>query len=178
VYAVNGVTSREEISAARAARAVSLWKSLNKSELITAFLLIALGVYVAWEAWEWPYMTKDGPGPGFFPLWIGALLIALSVLLIALQVADAGAGRPVERTKWAGTRYVLIGWAALMAAAGLLEPAGFVVSYTLLCAFLIRVVFQQSWFATLAVSLVSAGAFWYLFVQVLKLRLPAGPLGF
>jgi putative tricarboxylic transport membrane protein len=155
-----------------------MWGSLNKSELTAGALLIALGAFMAWQAWDWPYMTKDGPGPGFFPLWIGALLIVLSALLIVLQVADARAGRPVERTKWAGTKYVLIGWAALMAAAGLLEPAGFVVSYTLLCAFLIRVVFQQSWFATLAVSLVSAGAFWYLFAQVLKLRLPAGPLGF
>jgi putative tricarboxylic transport membrane protein len=157
---------------------VGTWTALNKSDLVAVGLLIALGAFMAWEAWDWPYMTVDGPGPGFFPLWIGSLLIALSVLLIALQVADAGAGRPVEPTKWAGTRYVLIGWAALMVAAWLLEPAGFVVSYTLLCAFLIRVVFQQSWFATLAVSLVSAGAFWYLFVQVLKLRLPAGPLGF
>lgn len=155
-----------------------MWRALNKSDLTAATLLIALGAFMAWQAWDWPYMTKDGPGPGFFPLWIGALLIALSALLIALQIADAGARRPVEKTKWTGTRHVLMGWAALMAAAALLEPAGFVVSYALLCMFLIRVVFQQSWRAALTVSLVSAGAFWYLFVQLLKVRLPAGPWGF
>jgi hypothetical protein len=65
-----------------------------------------------------------------------------------------------------------------MAAAALLKPAGFVVSYVLLTAFLIRVVFRQRWTQAAAVSLGSAAAFWLLFVKLLKVRLPAGPWGF
>jgi putative tricarboxylic transport membrane protein len=123
-------------------------------------------------------MTKDGPGPGFFPLWIGLLLAALSILLVALQFRDAAAGNGPEKIHWRGTGRVLVGWLAVMVAAALLKPAGFVVSYVLLTAFLILVVFRQRWTAAAAVSLGSAAAFWLLFVKLLNVRLPAGPWGF
>jgi putative tricarboxylic transport membrane protein len=156
----------------------TVWRSLNKSELTAAGLLIALGAYVAWEAWEWPYMTKDGPGPGFFPLWIGILLVGLAALLIVLQVADASAGKPVEKTSWAGTRPALVGWGALLVAALLLEPAGFVASYLFLSVVLLRVSFRRSWSSTALVSVVSVACFWGLFVKLLEVRLPVGPWGF
>jgi putative tricarboxylic transport membrane protein len=158
--------------------AIALWKSLNKSELTAAALLIALGAYVAWEAWEWPYLTKDGPGPGFFPLWIGILLVGLAVLLIVLQVADVAARKPVEKTNWAGTRPALVGWGALLVAALLLEPAGFVASYLFLSIVLLRVSFRRSWSSTALVSVVSVACFWGLFVKLLEVRLPVGPWGF
>ena len=145
---------------------------------MSALVLIALGGFVAWEAWEWPYMTVDGPGPGFFPLWIGILLVGLSALLIVLQVVDAGGGRPVPRTVWTGTRPALLGWVALVVAAGLLEPAGFVASYLLLSIVLLRVIFRRSWRSTAVVSVVSVACFWGLFVKLLEVRLPAGPWGF
>lgn len=151
---------------------------LDRSELVAAGLLIALGVFVATQAWEWPYLTKDGPGPGFFPLWIGLALAALSVLLVALQLKDAAAGKAPGKTDWHGTGRVLVGWLAVMVAAALLKPVGFVVSYVLLTAFLIVVVFRQRWTAAAAVSLGSTAAFWVLFVLLLKVRLPAGPWGF
>jgi putative tricarboxylic transport membrane protein len=154
-------------------------KSLDKSELIAALLLIALGAFVAIKAWDWPYLTKDGPGPGFFPLWIGGLLVGLSVLLIALQYSDARkAGKAPPATNWKGARPVLVGWVALMVAVALLKPAGFAVAYALLAAFLVRVVFRQSWFAALMVSVVSAAAFWLVFAKLLRVQIPAGPWGF
>jgi len=157
---------------------MTLWKSLDKSELVSALLLVALGAFVAGEAWQWPYMTDDGPGPGFFPLWIGILLIGLSALLIAMQVSDAAGRKPVARISWAGTRPALLGWGALVVAAGLLEPAGFVVSYLLLSMVLLRLIFRRSWTSTAVVSVVSVACFWGLFVKLLEVRLPAGPWGF
>jgi putative tricarboxylic transport membrane protein len=157
---------------------VKAFKLLDRSELVAAGLLVALGVFVAAQAWDWPYMTKDGPGPGFFPLWIGLLLAALSILLVAFQFKDAAAGNRPGKTDWRGTGRVLVGWLAVMAAAALLKPAGFVVSYILLTAFLIQIVFRQRWTAAAAVSLGSAAAFWLLFVKLLNVRLPAGPWGF
>ena len=104
-------------SAARAVRTMKSSKSLDKSELIASLLLIAMGASVAWEAWDWPYMTKDGPGPGFFPLWIGVLLVVLSVMLLAMQARDAAGGKPAPKTDWTGTGPALLGWGALVAAA-------------------------------------------------------------
>jgi putative tricarboxylic transport membrane protein len=157
---------------------MSWWKTLDKSDLVSALLLVALGVFVVAQAWDWPYLTKDGPGPGFFPLWIGIALIVLAATLIALHAIGAAEGKTPEKTNWKGVRGVLIGWVGLMIAAALLEPAGFVASFVLLAAFLVRVVFRQSWRSTIIVSLASAAGIWLVFVKLLQVRLPAGPWGF
>jgi len=155
-----------------------MWRSLNKSELIAATLLIALGIYIISEAVNWPYLSKDGPGPGFFPLWIGICMVVLAAALIALQAIHAIKKGSVERTNWAGSGRVLLGWAGLMVSIALLKPAGFVVSYLLLTAFLVAGVFRRPIGAALAVGLGSAIGFWVLFVVLLKVQLPAGPWGF
>jgi len=154
------------------------FKLLDRSELIAAGLLIVLGILVVWGSLQWPYMTKDGPGPAFFPIWIGIALIGLSVALITMQLGTAAHGRAAEKTNWAGARQGLLGWAALVVATALLEPAGFVASFILLSVFLIRFNFQRSWREAMVVSLVSTAAFWILFVKLLEVRLPAGPWGF
>lgn len=154
------------------------WKSLDRSELAGALLLMAFGVFVAVMAWDWPYLTKDGPGPGFFPLWIGIAMAGLSGALVVLQLADVRRGRPVHRTNWKGSSSILAGCVALIVATALLKPIGFFASYMLLTVFLVRWVFRQSWTAALTVSLASAGGFWILFVELLRVQLPVGPWGY
>lgn len=62
-----------------------------------------LGASAARDAWDWPYLTKDGSGPQFFSLWIGILMMGLGALLIALQVAKAAGGKPAGKTRWEGS---------------------------------------------------------------------------
>jgi putative tricarboxylic transport membrane protein len=157
---------------------VTVWKALNKSELITAFLFIALGAYIIAEASEWPYLTKDGPGPGFFPLWTGICMVALAAALVLLQAVHAIKQGAVEKTNWAGSGRVLTGWAGLMVSIALLKPAGFIVSFLLLTFFLVMGVYRRSLVAALTVGLGSSIGFWVLFVKLLKVQLPAGPWGF
>lgn len=158
--------------------AIAVWRSLNKSELIAAALLIALGSYVVVQAAGWTYLTKDGPGPGFFPLWTGICMIALAGALAGLQLLQAVKGGAVEKTNWAGSGRVLAGWAGLMVSIGLLERAGFILSFLLLAVFLVVGVFRRSLMAALAVGLGSSIGFWLVFAKLLKVRLPAGPWGF
>lgn len=162
----------------RAVNIMGLWKALNKSELVTAFLLIGLGVFVLTQAWDWPYLTVDGPGPGFFPLWIGICIIALAALLVALQVVHAIRQGAVEATNWKGAARVLAGWAGLMACIALIEPAGFVASFLLLVMILVIAVFRRTFLAALIVGVSASAGFWVLFVKLLKVQLPAGPWGF
>jgi len=154
-------------------------KSLDKSQLVGALALIVLGALIAIDAWEWPYLTKDGPGPGFFPLWIGILLMGLAGSLVVFQlIAVTGGKTEIERTSWKGSRPVLIGWAALIVSVALLKPIGFTAAYALLTLFLIRFVFRRPWKAAVIVSVTSAVGFWVVFVKLLRVQLPAGPWGF
>lgn len=164
--------------ATRVAINVGVWGSLNKSELVTAFLLIGLGGFVLMQAWDWPYLTADGPGPGFFPVWIGICIIALAALLVALQLVHALGQSPVVATKWSGTGRVLTGWVGLIVCIALLEPAGFVASFLLLTMFLVIVIFRRRFLPALILGVSASAGFWVLFVKVLKVQLPAGPWGF
>src|SRR5215203_4337544 len=58
-------------------------KDIGRSgDVISGAVLAALGVYIFTQSRAWDYYTPDGPGPGFFPSWYGALMAALSLLLI------------------------------------------------------------------------------------------------
>ena len=157
---------------------MNLWKSIDKSEAVASALLIALGLFVIHEARAWEYMTHDGPGPGFFPIWIGIAIVVLSTLYLASHAYDLVRGQPVHRTSWAGTPMVLAGWVAFMIVVALIKPLGFVGARIALGVLFVRVIYRRSWTVTALTAAGCAGAFWLLFVKLLNLRLPTGPWGF
>jgi putative tricarboxylic transport membrane protein len=157
---------------------MSFWNAVNKSELVAAGLLIALGVSIVVQASGWVYLTPDGPGPGFFPFWTGWAMIVLAAVLAVRHVLDVLGRRPVERINWRGSMRSLMGWAAFTVSIGLLYVVGFVASFLLLTVFLVMVIFRRSLKAALAVGLGASAGFWVLFVKLLDVRLPQGPWGF
>lgn len=55
--------------------------------------ICVLGIYIVWNALSYGYMRGVVPGPGFFPFWVGAALIGLSLVnlvrsLRGLEVLD------------------------------------------------------------------------------------------
>ncbi len=157
---------------------MDIWKALNKSELISAGLLIALGATIVVQASGWVYLTPDGPGPGFFPIWTGSAIIVLSVVVAFRHVLDVIRRQSVEKANWKDNGRVLLCWTGLAVAAALLKPAGFVASFTLLGMFMVLVIYRKSLIAALCVGAGSAAGFWVLFVKILQVQLPVGPWGF
>ena len=158
--------------------ALNFWKALNKSELLAAGLLVALGVAIVLQARHWVYLTPDGPGPGFFPLWAGVAIVALAVVVMIGHLVAVLRKQAVARVDWTGTPRVLLSWIGLAGCVALLKPAGFVVSFLLLVVFLVTVIYRRSIIAALSVGIASTAGFWLLFVELLDVRLPAGPWGF
>ena len=154
------------------------WRNLNKSELIAAALLFALGLSIIFQALAWTYLTPDGPGPGFFPLWAGIGITVLSAGVAFFHIYAVFNEQPVERTNWDGSARVLGGWAGLAVAIALLKPAGFVVSFFLLTLFLVFFVFRRRFITALAVGIGSCAGFWLVFEKLLDVQLPIGPWGF
>ena len=48
--------------------------------LVSGACLVTFGIYVISVAAKLPYIADVGPGPGFFPLWLGIGLVILAVL--------------------------------------------------------------------------------------------------
>jgi putative tricarboxylic transport membrane protein len=49
---------------------------------LTAAAGIALGAWVCWTSLGLTFYTRIGPGPGFFPMWLGLLLALLSTVIL------------------------------------------------------------------------------------------------
>lgn len=145
-------------------------------DVLPGLALAGLGGYVAWRALGWELLTEDGPGPGFFPLGYGVLMLALSALLVLRAVVrPQGSG---ESELSGGHLRPLGTWVAFAGAAFLMQWIGFVAGFAILSAFIVVFVFGKSPARGAVVGLALAGGFWLVFEGLMGVGLPAGPWGF
>src|SRR5262245_62238144 len=93
---------------------------------VAAVALFALFGWFVFESLQLSLTDALGPGPGFFPFWLGVLGAVLAVVLfvqVRMHRGEAGAD-PITFDP-AGTRNVLLVLAGLTAASAALELAGF-----------------------------------------------------
>ena len=148
--------------------------NLRNGDVVSGAVLTALGTYVVIQASVWPYYEVNGPGPGFFPMWYGVLMILLSLGLIVQAV------RKVDHPKieTAGIRRAIIVWAAFAVSLALMGPLGFCISFTLFTTFVVKYVLGRSLVAGLLTGAIGAAAFYVIFWEVLGVQLPRGYFGF
>jgi len=130
----------------------------------SGLVLAALGGYIIYAARGWEYLGQDGPGPGFFPLWYGIAMLALSLILVV-----KGKG---EAVSWKGTGRAFATWAAFAVSVALLKHAGFLICFASLTYFMVAGMYRRSR-ATAAIVAVSVAAGFYLvFPLALGVPLP------
>jgi putative tricarboxylic transport membrane protein len=151
---------------------------LKNGDVVSGAVLAALGVYVVLEARQWEYLGPDGPGPGFFPLWYGIGLVALSIVLIAMHVRRAPAPQAAAADGAARKGRALAAWLGLVACVALLKPLGFLISFALFSLFLVRFLYGQSLAKSVAVAAGGSLGFYLIFDLALNVSLPSGVLGF
>lgn len=149
-------------------------KQMN-GDVISGAVLAALGVFIISEAWGWNYMSEEGPGPGFFPLWYGIAMVVLSLLLVVRSAVKPGSA---EKTDWPGVGRALTSWLAFAIAVVLLKPLGFLLSFALLTLFVVAVMYGRPLKTAVAAAVGNAVGFYLLFVLALDISLPVGLLGF
>ena len=148
----------------------------KSGDLWSGVALAALGLYIIIQAGQWEYLGPEGPGPGFFPLWYGVAMLALSALLIVSNMRRAYArGNAIDWTKL-GRAFST--WFALAVSVALFKPLGFVISFALLTYFIVAVMYRRPLKTAALVALASAGGFYLVFDRALSVPLPVGVLGF
>ena len=138
--------------------------------------LAALGAYIVTEAWRWGYMTEEGPGPGFFPLWYGSIMVLLSLALVASAVLKRPTGAAAVPVRWNDLGRALLCWAAFVVSIALMPLAGFVASFALLVWFVVAVMARRPQRVALPLAIGGALLFYALFELALDLTLPHGLL--
>jgi hypothetical protein len=136
----------------------------------------ALGVWVILTALDLVYYTPVGPGPGFFPLWLGALLVLLSAaIFVASFRPGAVPAFPADLVpRGASLAQMLITFGCIAGFALLVERLGFVIVMFLVM-MVLQLVNRVPVITALVVSLGSSLGIGYAFVAWLGVFLPAAP---
>jgi hypothetical protein len=147
---------------------------MRLADLVTASFLALLGGVVVFDAVRlgigW---GTDGPQSGFFPFWLGVLMIAACAAIFFQSARRATTVpfvtreqlRPVLKVLWpAVALVVLTQWIGLYVAAAL---------YT---GFYMRWIGRHAWLAVLAVAILFPLATFFVFEKWFLVPMPKGPL--
>ena len=126
--------------------------------------LAALGGYIVVQARGWDYLTEDGPGPGFFPLWYGLGILACSVFLVFF-----GKDGPAD---WRGAGRALATWVVLAVSIALLKFVGFAISFAALTFFIVAVMYRRAPVVAALVAFGIVAGFYLVFPFALGVALP------
>ena len=151
-------------------------KTRKSGDLWSGLALAALGVYIVVQASRWDYLTPEGPGAGFFPLWYGIAMVALSAMLVISHLRQRLSLRIT--IAWERVGRALSTWLALAVSIALFKPLGFAISFALLTYFLVAVMYRRPLKVAALVALAGTVGFYLVFSLALGVPLPAGPLGF
>ena len=152
------------------------WRNISAG---TALLAIALlQIVLASGLPERP--VTGTPGPSFFPLLIGACLVALSSALVLQGLIELRAARGSASPASGQTPSLrtLAALACFVAYLLLLEPAGFVLSSALFFAALMRLYGAKSYLYTAAAAALGALSIYTVFRYGFQVVLPRGLLDF
>jgi putative tricarboxylic transport membrane protein len=150
----------------------------STKDLTSGIALAAFGIYVTLTASRLNYISEEGPGPGFLPLWLGIAVCALaSCLLITNHLRPPSSERNSPHA-WSAEKRAIGGWLALMSAIALFPFIGFTICLVLLTVFLIAVMERRSPYLAVLIALALGIGFHLVFVISLGLSLPQSPLGF
>jgi putative tricarboxylic transport membrane protein len=146
---------------------------LRSGDFWSGLALAALGAYILVTAHRWNYMTEEGPGAGFFPMWYGGVMLALSILLVVGAVV-----KPSQRAqvRWKDVSRAMTAWAAFVVCVAIMPVVGFAIAFALLTAFVVKVMCGERLRTALTVAIVGSAGFYALFELALDLSLPRGLL--
>lgn len=148
----------------------------NRVEAVVAVLLLALGIVVIVESRrlgaEW---TSDGPGPGYFPFYIG-LIIAISssaTLVQALFGKHRNREAFVDREQLGRVMSVLLPAAVYIA---LIMVLGIYVASAIYIALFMIVLGKYSWIRSVLIGVAVNAVFFLMFEVWFKVPLYKGAL--
>lgn len=147
---------------------------MRVADLVTALLLIAVGVVVIVDALSlgigW---GMEGPQSGFFPFWLAVLMVTAAGVIV-LQTVRRSTPKPF--VTMAQLRPVLAVLVPATAMVVVMEGLGLYVASTIYLAFYMRWVGHHAWPTIVALALGIPVVIFVVFEQWFLVPMPKGPL--
>lgn len=140
-----------------------------------AFLLF--GLFMMSEASRLVYFTRIGPGPGFFPMWVGGILAVLAGSQLLQATAGPSLPLPADFVPGRSGVFRVLSIVAAVAVFGfLVNLVGFQLMMFAYLVFLLVALGRQNVALTMAISLAGSFGQYYLFKNWLEIDLPVSSL--
>ncbi|MFB3884821.1 MAG: tripartite tricarboxylate transporter TctB family protein [Thermodesulfobacteriota bacterium] len=151
---------------------------MKKLQLLSGLIIMAFAALVCFDSSKLTFGTPGRPGPGFFPLGLGSLLLLLSLIFVFKTAFKWNGISDSARTLWAGLRWKQIPYtlAALLGYALVLNRVGYLICTWILMTYLFwGKGTKRKGFAIIGAVIVSVISY-VIFRGFLKVRLPLGLL--
>lgn len=146
-----------------------------KTDIVSGIFLLGLSIATLLGIRQLPVGTMTSPQAGFFPLLLGIILAALSLVLITQATRDKQAKKKKENWESSGgLKRICLTLAVLFGVGFFFESLGYLISAFFLIAFLLICVGNQKWWLAITAGLLSAMFSYLIFGMLLKGSLPAG----
>jgi putative tricarboxylic transport membrane protein len=153
---------------------------MKKDEIYTVIVLFLFGAVTTILSLKMDIGTFRNAGTGMFPLFLGILLMILSVAFILRIFFQGQAGQVKKETpiESSGSPIQLILFLGTMALATLFfNQLGYPLTSFLLMVALLRILGIKRWGLNILISVVTAVGSYFLFVQWLNIPMPKGWIG-
>lgn len=149
-------------------------RALLRAYRVATLAIAAIAIVVLWHGRQLVYYTPYGPGPSFFPLWLGGILLALALFLFAASF--------VARPRLEGTLVpppgarldVAVTLVAILAFGLLIERIGFALTVFPMVALVLLSRRTRPATALIIAAIASFGV-GYVFANHLGVALPRAP---
>ncbi len=152
---------------------------MRRADQITGIFMLIFSAAIFAGGWRMPPSNTFGPGAGFLPLCLAVALGILSVLLFVGATREPKQEKDRSPFPDRKTCILVVATVASLAIYNLLiEPLGFLISTTLLSAFLLGIIERVRWPAAVVAAVSNSVVLYVIFQVLLGISLPKSPLGF
>ena len=143
----------------------------------TSGIFLVVGLYVLIEAINLEYWSPLGPGPGFFPFWLGLALSGLAAWWFIKSTREPAEPLPEgffpDKSGAMRVASIVI---ALIVLCFLLQEIGFQITMFAFLLFLLIALGRQALPLTLVLSLLGSFGTYHVFTRYLDVQLPASSI--
>jgi putative tricarboxylic transport membrane protein len=150
---------------------------MHRADRFIGILFLIFGSYLVFRSREFPYWQDFGPGPGYFPFWLGMIMNVLSafllvrVFLFSREKKEKGIG--LQR----GILYPLTVLLVMFVCFFLMRYLGFVVPVLLFILILMEFLERGKRKLHVGITILTGFILYYVFAYWMGIPFPTGILG-
>ena len=146
-----------------------------KPGILAGSIIFIVSLFMFIVAFQYPYSSAIGPGPGFFPVWISGILMVLSILYIVESVREKNESEESWPTK-KSLKGILFIMMSLFLFVLLFSLAGFILAGVVMMYLLFYK--EYKWYTNLSMSVGITFLIYGIFNYLLEVHLPSGGILF